>query len=99
MKKILSLSNQAVVSKAAHRQTDPIELANQFAALPIEALATTEQTAAFISRSVPAMERDRLTGDGIPYVRIGRLVRYQKSTVLAFVQQNMQRSTSQGGVA
>lgn len=76
-----------------------IELASQFAALPEDALATTQQAAAFLSRSIPAMERDRQHGEGVPFVRIGRSIRYQKSIVLAYVQQNLRWSTSQGGAA
>ncbi len=40
------------------------------------------------------VERDRLDGTGIPFVRIGRLVRYRLVDVLEYLERRRQTSTS-----
>lgn len=69
-------------------------LSHQFASLPDGGLATTSQTAAFLNCSESKLERDRLVGDGIPFVRLGRSVRYQKSVVISHVVDAARVSTS-----
>lgn len=44
--------------------------------------------------SVKKLQKDRLTGEGIPFLRIGRSIRYRMSDVLAFEEANMMTSTS-----
>ena len=36
-------------------------------------------------RARSTLQKDRVAGDGIPFVRIGRLVRYRQSDVAAYV--------------
>lgn len=36
-------------------------------------------------RARSTLQKDRVTGTGIPFVRIGRLVRYRQSDVTAFL--------------
>lgn len=76
---------------------DRIALAQEFAALPDEGLATTGQTAAFLNCSDSKLERDRWVGDGIPFVQLGRAIRYQKSVVMAHVSGATRVSTSAAG--
>ncbi len=46
--------------------------------------------------STATMERDRWSGGGIPYIKIGRAVKYRKSDVLAWLAQYLaQNSTSE----
>jgi hypothetical protein len=46
--------------------------------------------------STATMERDRWAGGGIPFVKIGRAVKYRKSDVLAWLEQYQpQNSTSE----
>jgi predicted DNA-binding transcriptional regulator AlpA len=47
-------------------------------------------------RSRSTLQKDRLAGTGIPFVRIGRLVRYRQSDVAAFLDAlPSRRSTSE----
>lgn len=36
-------------------------------------------------RARSTLQKDRVAGTGIPFVRIGRLVRYRQSDVIAFI--------------
>ena len=46
--------------------------------------------------STATLERDRWNGNGIPFIKIGRAVRYRKSDALAWVGKSpIQTSTSQ----
>lgn len=47
-------------------------------------------------RARSTLQKDRVTGTGIPFVRIGRLVRYRQSDVSAFLDSlPRRRSTSE----
>lgn len=49
--------------------------------------------------STATLERDRWAGGGIPFIKIGRAVKYRKSDVLAWLAQyHPQNSTSDGPV-
>lgn len=49
-------------------------------------------------RSVKTLRNQRVAGDGIPYLKLGRLVRYRLSDVVAWEQGCLRNSTSdQGG--
>ncbi len=50
-----------------------------------EALWDTETTAKFIGKSSKSLEADRLKGVGIPYIRLGRAVRYDPAVVRAYL--------------
>ena len=74
-----------------------VDLAHQFAALPDDGLANTAQTAAFLNCSEGKLERDRWAGCGIPFVQLGRSIRYKKSVVMAHVNAAIRVSTSAMG--
>jgi Helix-turn-helix domain len=50
----------------------------------MEKLLTEDAVAQLISRSVSTLRRDRVAGTGIPFVKIGRQVRYRESDVERF---------------
>lgn len=50
-------------------------------------------------RSVRKLQKDRLSGVGIPFIRVGRLVRYRPSDVEAWIAKNVRISTSDPGQA
>lgn len=50
-----------------------------------EALWDTRTTAAYLGVSEKKLEADRLKGIGLPYVKMGRSVRYQPAVVRAYV--------------
>jgi len=51
----------------------------------IDRLLDDREVAEIIGRARSSLQKDRLVGGGIPFVRIGRLVRYRQSDVNAFL--------------
>lgn len=49
------------------------------------------------TRSVKTIQADRLKAAGIPYCKIGRLVRYRLADVLEYEERHMRRTTSDAG--
>lgn len=47
-----------------------------------------KQLAEFIGMSEASLGQDRYLGQGIPYVKIGKRVRYLKDDVLAYIKAN-----------
>lgn len=66
--------------------------------LPSSALLTEQDLAIRWSCSIKKLQSDRLKGAGIPYVKIGRLVRYRIADVLEFEAAQLRQSTSEGGM-
>ena len=56
----------------------------------------TPEAATFLRLSKPTLERLRLTGDGPPYCKLGKAVRYRKSDLDAWLASRLIRSTSEG---
>jgi hypothetical protein len=71
-----------------------VELAREFAESHPDALVTTAMVAAYLNCSEAKLERDRWAGVGIPYIKIGRHVRYVKRVVVESVQRESRASTS-----
>jgi hypothetical protein len=63
-----------------------------------EVFLTEAQLAARHQRSVKTLRNARVSGGYIPFVKIGRNVRYRLSDVLAFEQAALKRSTSDGEI-
>lgn len=61
----------------------------------MEPLWNEERAAQHMLRAVSSLQKDRLRGDGCPYIKIGRLVRYRPEDVRAYVASNLVRSTSE----
>lgn len=51
----------------------------------LDPLNTTRQAAAYLTVSIPTMNRWRLNGTGPEYVRFGTAVRYTRESLEAFV--------------
>ncbi|GEO93844.1 helix-turn-helix transcriptional regulator [Kocuria flava] len=58
-----------------------------------EPLATPEEVAAYLGRSVQALAQLRFTGTGPAFLKTGRLIRYQWAAVEAWARQNTANST------
>ena len=56
----------------------------------------TPEAASYIRLSKPTMERLRLTGDGPPYAKLGKAVRYRRVDLDAWLESRLTRSTSEG---
>lgn len=56
---------------------------------------TTAEVAEYIRASKQSLDQDRYLGRGLPYVRIGRKIRYRREDVLQYLDAN----TISGGAA
>ncbi|MFY9656305.1 MAG: hypothetical protein WAK01_06925 [Methylocystis sp.] len=54
-------------------------------ALFSEPLWDTETTAGFLGKSPKSLEADRFNGRGLPYVKMGRAVRYDPAAVRVYL--------------
>ncbi|WP_295402415.1 hypothetical protein [uncultured Thiocystis sp.] len=81
-------------------RTPRTDLIHEFTSAPDSALFDQRTVAAVFDCSVAKMERDRWSGDGVPYLKIGNAVRYRKSDVLALLAAlPVYRSTSEDPTA
>lgn len=61
----------------------------------LDVLMTEKEVAALICITPRALQNWRLRGGGPEYIKIGRLVRYQRRDVEAFIQERKRKHTSQ----
>ncbi|MBA4857096.1 helix-turn-helix domain-containing protein [Nocardia farcinica] len=54
-------------------------------------LLTAAQTAEYIGVSEDALAQDRYLGRGLPYVRVGRRIRYRAGDIAAYLEANTVR--------
>ncbi|VVC74997.1 hypothetical protein AQUSIP_02710 [Aquicella siphonis] len=81
------------------KQYSRIEHIKEFELAPEWALFSQETVAAIRDCSLATLERERWIGIGIPFVKMGRLVRYKKEDVLIWIGKHKSRqSTSDGSV-
>lgn len=72
-----------------------IDLIKEFELSPEWVLFSQETVAAIRHCSLATLERDRWAGTGIPFVKMGRLVRYRKSDIQTWLEQHQSvQSTS-----
>ena len=64
-----------------------LELLLEFEEAPDNTLFTQETLCAMLSCSEGSAERDRNLGRGVPFYKIGRLVRYKKMDILDYLNQ------------
>jgi hypothetical protein len=50
-----------------------------------DALITERDLARWIKRSLGSIRRDRLLRRGVPFVRLGHLIRYRRADVLSYI--------------
>ena len=72
-------------------------LANAKHLFPVEKLVPEKQLAKMIGMSVSWVRHKRMTGDGIPFIKIGRSVRYNPEVIANYLRQNMRLHTSDNG--
>ena len=60
-------------------------------------LLTTAEAAAYVGLSPRTFERYRVTGEGPPYLKVGRLVFYRRTDLDAWLENKIRRSTSDPG--
>lgn len=79
---------------APQREHGPLAI-NRSASPVLEPLLNVAQVSELTGRAVSTLEKDRLTGDGPPYLKLGRLVRYRRRDVEAWLSECTRRSTSE----
>ncbi|CAM2896210.1 Uncharacterised protein [Legionella pneumophila] len=75
-----------------------LQLINQFESAPESTLFNQNTLAAVLDCSVQLLERNRWAGQGVPYLKIGRTVRYRKSDILNYLQQQCTYNVLQDAV-
>ena len=58
-------------------------------------LLSAKEAATFLKVSVLWLAKARMTGDGPPYIRIGRSIRYSVPALLAWLKSRQRLSTSE----
>jgi hypothetical protein len=76
---------------AKNAQMDKVR---QFDEAPDGALFDQKIVAAKLDVSTALLEKLRWTGGGVPFVKLGRAVKYRKTDVLEFIESRVCRSTS-----
>ena len=76
---------------AKNAQMDKVR---QFDEAPDGALFDQKIVAAKLDVSIALLEKLRWTGGGVPFVKLGRSVKYRKTDVLDFIEARICRSTS-----
>jgi hypothetical protein len=80
------------------KNTPRLTLINEFESAPESTLFDQTTLAAVLDCSTQLLERNRWAGQGVPYIKIGRTVRYRKQDILHFLlQQKIYYSTSDTG--
>jgi hypothetical protein len=57
-------------------------------------LLSEGQTAQITGKSVSTLQKERVSGGGIPFVKLGRSVRYRLGDIKVHIAKNVRRSTS-----
>ena len=63
-----------------------IDLLKEYELAPDWTLFSQETVAAIRDCSLATLERDRWVGTGVPFVKLGRLVRYRKSDIRSWLE-------------
>jgi len=64
----------------------------------IDRLLTTTEAEQILGVHAGFLNKDRIVSARIPFVKIGRSVRYRRFDVEAFITANVRKSTSDGGL-
>jgi excisionase family DNA binding protein len=73
-----------------------LDMINEYELAPNSALFSQETVAAILNCSLATIERDRWIGAGIPFVKIGRMVRYRKKDIHDWLEEHKSfQSTSE----
>ncbi|HEV2563121.1 MAG TPA: helix-turn-helix domain-containing protein [Rhizomicrobium sp.] len=72
---------------------------NQIASEKLERLLTTAEAEQILGVHAGFLNKDRVTGGRLRFVRVGRCVRYERREIESFIASNVRRSTSDTGTA
>jgi Helix-turn-helix domain len=68
--------------------------ANSHTINELDELLTESEAARLRRQSIRTLQAERLRGDGCPFVKLGRSVRYRRSDLLRFIEANVKTSTT-----
>ena len=69
-------------------QLSRIDRIQEYELAPDWVMFSQETVAAIRDCSLATLERDRWAGTGVPFIKMGRLVRYRKSDIRAWLEQH-----------
>ncbi|MCW8385084.1 helix-turn-helix domain-containing protein [Fluoribacter dumoffii] len=75
-----------------------LQLINEFESAPDSTLFNQNTLAAVLDCSAQLLERNRWAGQGVPYIKIGRTVRYRKLDIVNYLQQQCTYNVLQNAV-
>lgn len=81
------------------QHTAPAALASPPISSDPDAAYNENQAATFLGISVRTLQAWRVRGDGPPYVKLGRAVRYQRRALVAFQEVHTVTSTTEADAA
>jgi predicted DNA-binding transcriptional regulator AlpA len=64
-------------------------------AVPVIVLLTPKEAAKLLKVSVSWLAKSRMRGDGPPYIKVGRSIRYTEATLLQWMKSRQRLSTSE----
>jgi hypothetical protein len=73
-----------------------LEIIQEYECAPEWVLFNQDTVAAIRNCSLATIERDRWAGTGIPFIKMGRLVRYRKSDISEWLQQQRSHQSTTG---
>jgi excisionase family DNA binding protein len=76
-------------------QASPIGGFPQKVAVPAIAFLTPEEAAKLLKVSLSWLAKARMRGDGPPYIRVGRSIRYSETALLQWTKSRQRLSTSE----
>lgn len=77
-------------------KTSRLDLIKEYDTAPDSALFSQDTVAAILDCSLATIERDRWIGKGVPFSKFGRLVRYRKADIRAWLEKHKSfRSTTE----
>lgn len=82
----------------SRKNVSRLQLINEFESAPESTLFNQNTLAAVLDCSVQLLERNRWAGLGVPYLKIGRTVRYRKLDILNYLQQQCTYNVLQDAV-
>ena len=80
---------------AKNQSSKPFQISETLTPNPVgQPLWAEGDLARYLNISVKTLQANRLKGVGVPWIKVGRLVRYRPPDVLAYEEANLCQSTS-----
>jgi excisionase family DNA binding protein len=84
-----------LLESAAVRLNAVIGPASQKTAVSVVVLLTPKEAARLLKVSLSWLAKARMRGDGPPYIRVGRSIRYTEAALLQWMKSRQRQSTSE----